>query len=344
MAATNTGVTLQSMNRSVHFLGQETRPSHEGQPPRREKPLKANEDRIKGECFPFNARNQEMLLTSLTVCDGHDGGLAAQLVHENYNPNLCQQLERYGGDYVNASTDTFAVLEENLKPKNTTSGACVLNCIVAGRHLWCSNLGDCRGCFIPIESVPSGSNEPGQFTLGQLTWLSRDLKASDPGEIQRITAAGGRVVEGRVMGILEPSRTIGDFDVKERTKHAAAPIISITPEVRYMDMGQNKNTRDKVGLGFIVLATDGVWDFTTARDLCDAIKNHAGKIEPLVKRAVETLSMKEKQDANVAPPTTTISEEGVLDALSLDICTTSRLKGSMDDRTCLISLTAFPLQ
>jgi serine/threonine protein phosphatase PrpC len=74
-----------------------------------------------------------------------------------------------------------------------------------------------------------------------------------------------------VQGVLEPSRTIGDFDVKARTQNCPGSVISIVPEVRYVDMAANRNSRDKVGLGFIVLATDGVWDFTTAMNLCDQI-------------------------------------------------------------------------
>ena len=41
-------------------------------------------------------------------------------------------------------------------------------------------------------------------------------KAEDPEERARIAAAGGTVTNGRVMGVLEPSRAIGDLDLKVR--------------------------------------------------------------------------------------------------------------------------------
>ena len=85
---------------------------------------------------------------------------------------------------------------------------------------------------------------------------------------------GGRVIEGRVQGVLEPSRTLGDFDVKRACQKEN--IISIIPEVRYLDLASTTDSRDNpnnspVGCGIILMATDGVWDFTSAKDVLEIL-------------------------------------------------------------------------
>jgi len=137
--------------------------------------------------------------------------------------------------------------------------------------------------------------------------LTTPHRASDPSEISRILACGGTVINGRVMGVLEPSRAIGDLDLKRiaRAKHA----VSIVPSVSSITLFQhtidqqksismkesyhtNDNARPKSPKGlngggsygkggggnrssfipisfeklpdhppFIVLASDGLWDF-----------------------------------------------------------------------------------
>jgi serine/threonine protein phosphatase PrpC len=196
-----------------------------------------------------------------------------------------------GGDYTDACTKAIDALEQNLKTQNTTSGVCILNVLNAGRHLWCGNLGDCRGAYIPIESVPTSSDEPSELRFGNLVWISRDLKASDPQEVDRITKAGGRVIEGRVQGVLEPSRTLGDFDVKRACQKEN--IISIIPEVRYHDLAADTNSRDPIGCGIILLATDGVWDFTSAKDVLEILNAHKSYIAPVAQKARDLVVNKE---------------------------------------------------
>ncbi|EER16886.1 hypothetical protein Pmar_PMAR004738 [Perkinsus marinus ATCC 50983] len=84
------------------------------------------------------------------------------------------------------------------------------------------------------------------------------MKASATYERRRISQAGGNVSDGRVAGVLEPSRTIGDFDVKMKIP---PDVISITPEVRCVDLlstgrGGSEETREYGGFGLIMSATD----------------------------------------------------------------------------------------
>ena len=68
-------------------------------------------------------------------------------------------------------------------------------------------------------------------------------------ESTRIRRAGGRVLHGRLDGILEPSRTIGDLDVKDKGNTG----LIATPEMRKGKIEQDK-------LYVFVLASDGLWD------------------------------------------------------------------------------------
>jgi hypothetical protein len=54
-------------------------------------------------------------------------------------------------------------------------------------------------------------------------------RAGDPKERARILAAGGTVVNGRVMGVLEPARAIGDLDLKRvpNARHAVGTTPSL---------------------------------------------------------------------------------------------------------------------
>merc|ERR1712173_106761 len=85
----------------------------------------------------------------------------------------------------------------------------------------------------PQEPGSKASGPIGGPKVENLVWLSRDHKASCAYEKDRIQKAGGKVVEGRVEG-LEPSRTLGDFDVKCAVRPG---VVSIVPEVRRHELG-----------------------------------------------------------------------------------------------------------
>merc|ERR1719329_1302163 len=163
----------------------------------------------------------------------------------------------------------MAELEEGLKKLNSTAGSCVLGCTIAGRHIWCSNLGDCRAALLRLQLPENGSadarpsKQPRGPQVMSIHWLSRDQKASLPEERRRIEQAGGHVCDGRVEG-LEPSRTLGDFDVKCQVRRG---VISIVPEVRHADLGDGSAPFQ----GVVVCATDGIWDVLSGQDICNLV-------------------------------------------------------------------------
>ena len=58
---------------------------------------------------------------------------------------------------------------------------------------------------------------------------------------------------------LQPTRTIGDFDIKQKVPEG---VISIVPETRCIDIvaeGKRKNPNGKVHQGILIQGTDGRW-------------------------------------------------------------------------------------
>ena len=99
------------------------------------------------------------------------------------------------------------------------SGACLIAVAVSARSIVCACVGDCRavvGRNLLSSSSPSssGSSVKMSNTKVLMRQLSTDQTGWENDERRRIEQMGGSVVEGRINGILEPSRTIGDADLK----------------------------------------------------------------------------------------------------------------------------------
>lgn len=184
--------------------------------------------------------------------------------------------------------------------------------------MWCGNLGDCRACFIPLTALLedvecSADDMPNQKIIKSdlnIVWLSRDMKSCLSYERERIEKAGGRVMDGRVEG-LEPSRTVGDFDVKIRLPPG---VISTTPEFRTIDLSD-------YGPGIVVAATDGIWDVMMGRDIATIVRDAC---LPFTEESLLGGTRSEQQK--------------FLKNISGDIVRTALVRGSADDCTAISTL------
>jgi len=200
---------------------------------------------------------------TIGVLDGHDTDAASDLVSSKL-PGVIAKLLKEGYSVVEAYTRAMQELEDALKTVHSSAGTCVLCCTIAGPFIWCSNLGDCRAVLMtlkPAEKAKAGSVAVPQ--VGKVHWLSTDQKAGMQAERLRIEKAGGSVLDGRVHG-LEPSRTLGDFDVKLEVKDG---VISTVPEIRLHEFGSEELPEQAI----LVCATDGVWDVISGQDLCNLV-------------------------------------------------------------------------
>ncbi|KAK3135388.1 hypothetical protein QOZ80_5BG0418300 [Eleusine coracana subsp. coracana] len=89
--------------------------------------------------------------------------------------------------------------------------------------------------------------------------LSVDHKPDRPDELDRIQAAGGRVIYwdgARVLGVLAMSRAIGDGYLK--------PFVTSEPEVTVTERTDNDEC--------LILASDGLWDVVTNETACQVVR------------------------------------------------------------------------
>ncbi|KAL5229688.1 hypothetical protein ABZP36_028464 [Zizania latifolia] len=89
--------------------------------------------------------------------------------------------------------------------------------------------------------------------------LSVDHKPDRPDELERIQAAGGRVIfwdSARVLGVLAMSRAIGDGYLK--------PYVTAEPEVTVTERTDDDEC--------LILASDGLWDVVTNDMACEVVR------------------------------------------------------------------------
>lgn len=131
-------------------------------------------------------------------------------------------------------------------PKCDHVGSTAVVAVVGPRHLIVANCGDSRAVM-----CRGGAAIP----------LSSDHKPDRPDELERIQAAGGRVIfwdGARVFGVLAMSRAIGDSYLK--------PFVIPDPEVRVLE---RKDGEDE----FLILASDGLWDVVSNEVACHVVRS-----------------------------------------------------------------------
>ncbi|CAM9672433.1 unnamed protein product [Ascophyllum nodosum] len=182
------------------------------------------------------------------VFDGHGGEGASNFVsnhlHHLIGRNPYYESIDYPADEALASAveDGIASVEQAYthwaKRSGDTSGCCACVVAIRGSVLCAANVGDCQAILI----TEKGIHVP----------LSRPHRASSVDEKARIQQSGGKVIDGRAMGVLEPSRVIGDVDVKRKWPNVV--ISDPYVMVRRLDYKRGQ------GPSYLVIASDGVWD------------------------------------------------------------------------------------
>ena len=238
---------------------------------------KVNQDNL----FIYPNLNNEPTTIYIGVCDGHgiNGHEVSQYIslslpkqmHNQFQLKNISNISTYNSKKLHAIiTDVFIKLNSEIilnKSIDTTfSGSTCVSLILTPTKLICANAGDSR-CIV------------GKYTTHNNNWycreLSHDHKPHINEEKQRIILSGGRieaykdengnsigpervwVCNGDVPG-LAMSRSFGD-DVAQ-----SVGVIS-SPEIIEMDI----KDEDK----FIVIASDGVWEFISSQECVDIVKD-----------------------------------------------------------------------
>ncbi|XP_015217079.2 integrin-linked kinase-associated serine/threonine phosphatase 2C isoform X1 [Lepisosteus oculatus] len=178
-------------------------------------------------------------LAYFAVFDGHGGSRASRYAAQNLHLNLALKFPK--GDAENLDKlvkkcllDTFKQTDDDFlkhassqKPawKDGSTATCML---VMDDVVYVANLGDSRAVL-----CRGAEESPGKFaTLA----LSKEHNPTCYEERMRIQKAGGMVRDGRILGVLEVSRSLGDGQYKR------CGVIS-TPDVRRCQLTSNDKTK-----------------------------------------------------------------------------------------------------
>ncbi|KAI3979509.1 hypothetical protein MKX01_001701 [Papaver californicum] len=206
------------------------------------------------------------------VFDGHgkNGQVASRLVR-SWLPGLLLNQKKaissldlvFNKDCVEewrkACVGAYKVMDQELKLQEnldcSCSGTTSVTVIKQGEDLIIANLGDSR-------AVLGTRSENGEMMVVQLT---TDLKPNVPEEVERIRNSNGRVFalenEPHVPRVWLPNekypglamtRAFGDFDLKD---YGIIPI----PQISHHHL--------KINDKFVVLASDGVWDVLSNKEV-----------------------------------------------------------------------------
>ncbi|CAI0546711.1 unnamed protein product [Linum tenue] len=182
------------------------------------------------------------------VYDGHGGAGVAEACRERLHELLAEEIGAgvaAGAEWGGVMERCFGRMDGMVEEKDRMVGSTAVVAVVGKEEVVVANCGDsravlCRGGGVVVP-------------------LSSDHKPDRPDELERVEAAGGRVINWngyRVLGVLSTSRSIGDEYLK--------PFIISTPEV----VVTKRSPEDE----FLILGSDGLWDVISNEDACQVVR------------------------------------------------------------------------
>ena len=129
--------------------------------------------------------------------------------------------------------------------------------------MYCGDAGDSKAMIFEYDGA-----KPATVRASEPVDLNPRHGTELKSERQRILKAGGRIsASGAVYGVLYPSRGFGDLDVKSQGKD----VIIATPEGAGIIEGslqpQEAYTIKKGKTTYMVVASDGLWDFMSDEEV-----------------------------------------------------------------------------
>eukprot|EP00793_Prasinoderma_coloniale_P004186 PRCOL_00006362-RA len=213
------------------------------------------------------------LHAQLRKCDAYKRGDHGIERDEDEGKRACNSSAGEGGDdeegiYVTPPGQTVATADDLLPPttgglvSGPAAGCTAVVAVVRGNSLVVANCGDSR-CVLSRG--------------GAAVALSRDHKPEDPEELKRIEKAKCFVADGRVNGVLNLSRAIGDSEFKQSKEvPAAEQAVTAMPEIMTQTLrlsadaseGEDADALDE----FLVLGCDGIFDVKTNQEVVDFVR------------------------------------------------------------------------
>jgi protein phosphatase 1L len=227
-------------------------------------------------------------LTIVGIFDGHGGSKTADFLSKNLHRHISQMISTESRKFEDLSApviDGFKACEDALNEKlpKENSGSCVAMTVIHRNKVLVAHSGDCRAVL---------------YVAGEIKQLTTDHRPSDPNEFKRIMENGGRIENGRLYGVLAPSRCFGDNDVRSRIPEG---VLISEPSVSSCEVDEQK-IRTKTC--FMIVATDGVWDAMNNEAACEivakALIKNGNNPEVAAAKLVEEASKKTADDVTVS--------------------------------------------
>jgi len=199
------------------------------------------------------------------IYDGHRGVRAAEFAAEFLHTNILEHPD-FITDTEKAIREGFLKTDEEFLEKARSQdekwndGCTAVIAIFLGTKLFVANCGD-------AEILLGRKEDNNEFTGLELT---HKHKPSDPVEKDRILAAGGMVLAGRVGGALAVARAFGDLEFKTPFQDGdlhIGKLITAEPHVTCIDLVPDSDL-------FLIIGCDGVWERMGHKDSVHFVGQH----------------------------------------------------------------------
>jgi len=176
----------------------------------------------------FRDRDDEDLFC---VFDGHGTENVAIYAADHFPAMLKAKLDKNTSPEASLR-ECYHDIDEKVSTWAIHQGTTAATALISGSTLYLANAGDTRAVL---------------WRDGKAIRLTVDHKATLEEEVERVLALGGWIRDGRIRGVIQVSRAIGDAYVQPYvTAEPYTSVTELTPE-------------DK----FLIIACDGLWDIFT---------------------------------------------------------------------------------
>jgi len=221
------------------------------------------------------------------VMDGHGGEEVARFCEKHLPSSIASGPSHdIGGSLISAFHDMDVKLCDPQRLPELRSLGDRDSSILQGRAAHPNHVG-CTACVCCVTAnsiivANCGDSRAVLCRNGQAVPLSEDHKPNCPRERQRILKAGGtiersaygRMVQFRINGNLNLSRSIGDLGYKKNPDlQPEEQMVTATPDVDIFP----RQAADE----FFVIACDGVWDVMGSQDVVDFIRDRLPRADNL---------------------------------------------------------------
>ena len=208
-------------------------------------------------------------ISLFAIFDGHGGKLVSDYLYNNYEKTLISILEKNNYNIEKSIKESFKEIDNNLekKPNTKTIGSTATIILIDNNILYCANVGDSESYYISKDKIIK---------------LTNLHNCNNKNEVERVKNSKGLIFGNRVFGMLNLTRSIGDFDFK------IYGVIN-EPFIYKVNLIENYSK-------YVILGSDGVWDVINDSDLIQIEKKYGSLCKNFCNKIVEEAINKGSQD------------------------------------------------